>query len=105
MHWKTLKKILANEEPPGYRMTSERPKPKIGPWLDRISEILESDKGRPKKQRHTGKRIYERICEEGYEGSYTTVKRAPTPPTSCRFRKFAHTASCSRVNVNGITRP
>ena len=64
MHWKTLQKILSYSEPPGYRMRVERPKPKIGPFLQRISEILEGDKEVPKKQRHTAKRIYERIKEE-----------------------------------------
>ena len=52
MHWKTLQKILSHSKPPGYRMESERPRPKIGPFLERISEILESDKEVPKKQRH-----------------------------------------------------
>jgi transposase len=76
MHWKTLQKILSYSEPPGYRMRAERPKPKIGPFLQRISEILEGDKEVPKKQRHTAKRIYERIKEEGYQGKYTQVKEA-----------------------------
>lgn len=76
MHWKTLQKILSHSKPPGYRMESERPRPKIGPFLGRISEILESDKEVPKKQRHTAKRIYERIKEEGYQGKYTQVKEA-----------------------------
>lgn len=57
-------------------MSKARPKPKIGPFLDRIADILESDKQIPKKQRHTAKRIYERIKEEGYQGKYTQVKEA-----------------------------
>jgi transposase len=76
IHWKTLQKILSYSEPPGYRMRVERPKPKIGPFLQRISDILEGDKEVPKKQRHTAKRIYERIKEEGYQGKYTQVKEA-----------------------------
>jgi transposase len=76
MHWQTLEKILEHSEPPGYRLTKARPKPKIGPFLDRVADILESDKEIPKKQRHTAKRIYERIKEEGYQGKYTQVKEA-----------------------------
>lgn len=76
MHWRTLEKILRCSEPPGYTLKRERPKPKIGPFLDRIADILESDKQVPKKQRHTAKRIYERIKEEGYQGKYTQVKEA-----------------------------
>jgi transposase len=76
MHWRTLEKILRYSEPPGYTLKRERPKPKIGSFLDRIADILESDKQVPKKQRHTAKRIYERIKEEGYQGKYTQVKEA-----------------------------
>jgi transposase len=76
MHWKTLEKMLQNDEPPGYRMKNQRGKPKSGPFLERIREIIESDKQLPKKQRHTAKRIYERIKQEGYQGHYTVVREA-----------------------------
>lgn len=76
MHWTTLEKILQYDEPPGYRVRKERHKPKLGAFLIRIEEIIESDKELPKKQRHTAKRIYERIKEEGYQGGYTVVREA-----------------------------
>jgi transposase len=76
MHWRTLEKILANPEPPAYRGPTSRARPKLGPYLDRIAQILEQDKGCPRKQRHTAKRIFDRIAAEGYEGGYTAVKRA-----------------------------
>ena len=76
IHWETLKKILKYSEPPGYRLKEARHKPKIGPYLERIAQIIEEDKALPKKQRHTAKRIYERIREMGYEGKYTQVKEA-----------------------------
>ena len=75
-HWTTLEKILANSEPPGYRMAEERPKPKMGPYLARIAQILKDDAEIPKKQRHTAKKIYDRLREEGYPGGYTQVKAA-----------------------------
>jgi len=67
---------LEHSEPPGYRLKEPRPKPKIGPYLERIAQIIEEDKALPKKQRHTAKRIYERIREMGYAGRYTQVKEA-----------------------------
>lgn len=76
MHWRTLEKILAHSEPPGYRLGAPKPKPKIGPFLDRIREILEEDKRVPKKQRHTARRIFHRLREEGYTGGETQVKQA-----------------------------
>lgn len=74
--WDTLRKILAHPEPPGYRLKKPRSKPKMGPYLERIAQIIEEDKALPRKQRHTAKRIYERLREMGYGGRYTQVKEA-----------------------------
>jgi len=74
MHWTTLKKILSHSQPPGYRAQKARERPKIGPYLDVIEKILLGDKAVPKKQRHTAKRIFERLIDEGYTGGYTVVK-------------------------------
>ena len=65
MHWTTLEKILAKSEPPGYRQQKNRPKPKIGPWLGRLEEILKADQELPRNQRHSAKRLFERLREEG----------------------------------------
>jgi transposase len=76
MHWSTLKKILTHSAPPGYRQTQPRPQLKIGPYRERIQQILMADRELPRKQRHTAKRIWERLQEEGYTGGYTAVKEA-----------------------------
>jgi transposase len=76
IHWKTLEKILGHSSPPGYRLSEARGEPKIGPYRERIAHILDSDRTVHKKQRHTAKRIFERIREEGYTGGYTQVKEA-----------------------------
>jgi len=67
LHFTTIKRILAYPSPPTFRR-SERPKPKIGLFLERIASILEADTSLPKKQRHTAKRIFEVIQTEGYSG-------------------------------------
>jgi len=76
IHTETLEKILAHSEPPGYRMNQPRPKTKLGPFRGRIEEILKQDRELPRKQRHTAKRIFDRLGEEGYAGGYTQVKEA-----------------------------
>ena len=76
MHWKTLKKILTHTEPPGYRLRKARPKQKLGPYQERIDQILKEDQLLPRKQRHTAKRIWERLKEAGFTGGYTVVKEA-----------------------------
>ena len=76
MHWKTLQKMLAHSEPPGYRQRKPRPAHKLGPYRERIEQILKEDQAMPRKQRHTAKRIWERLREEGFTGGYTVVKDA-----------------------------
>ena len=75
LHFDTIKKILAHPTPPAFR-TPVRVKPKLGPYLERIVAILDSDRELPRKQRHTAKRIFQRLREEGYSGGYTQVKEA-----------------------------
>jgi hypothetical protein len=76
MHWQTLKKILAHSEPPGYRQQQPRPRKKLGAYWERIRQILQEDQAMPRKQRHTAKRIWERLREAGFTGGYTVVKDA-----------------------------
>ena len=47
MHWKTLKKVLEHSKPPGYRQGRQRPKRKIGPFEERVRQILKEDKALP----------------------------------------------------------
>jgi transposase len=77
IHWQTLKKILAHEEPPGFRATAPRAKPRLGPFLPIIHQILEADRTAPKKQRHTAERIFQRLRDEhGYTGCASIVRAA-----------------------------
>jgi transposase len=77
LHWKTLQKILSQPEPPGYQAAKPRAKKKLGPFLPVIEEILKQDEQAPPKQRHTAKRIFERLRDEhGYPGGLTVVKEA-----------------------------
>ena len=75
--WHTLKKILAHDEPPGYRKSQPRAKPKIDKFLPVIHQILVDDRQAPKKQRHTAWRIFQRLQDEQqFSGQYTIVKDA-----------------------------
>ena len=49
--WRTLKKILAHDEPPGYRNSRPRAKPKIETFLPIIHQILLDDRQAPKRHR------------------------------------------------------
>ena len=75
VHRDTVRKMLANATPQGY--TRQRPprRPKLEPYTGVIDAILEADRLVPRKQRHTVKRIFERLRDEyGFEGQQTIVK-------------------------------
>lgn len=72
---KTVRKTLQFSVPPGYRRNKPVQRPKLGPWLGIIDQILVEDQSQPKKQRHTAKRIWDRLkAEHGFDGGYTIVK-------------------------------
>jgi len=65
-----------NWSPPAKIRTVPEEFPTIGIHIPIINKILENDEREPRKQRHTVKRIYDRLCDEhGYKGSYSSVKR------------------------------
>jgi transposase len=71
---KTIAKMLRHELPPGYRRSEAPRRPTLDAYVGVIDEILRTDKALIKKQRHTSKRIFERLRDEhGYAGSLTTV--------------------------------
>jgi transposase len=72
---RTVAKMLAFSVPPGYRRSRPPVRPKLDRFVGLIDQILAEDKGRPAKQRHTSKRIFERLRDEhGYAGGLTIVK-------------------------------
>jgi transposase len=75
LHRETVSKMCRFSLPPGYTRTKPVGKPKLGPLLPVIDAILDADRTAPVKQRHTAKRIFERLRDEhGFAGGYTVVK-------------------------------
>ena len=71
----TIGKMCRFSVPPGYVRSKPPEKPKLGALIPVIDAILEADKTAPAKQRHTAKRIFERLRDEhGFSGGYTVVK-------------------------------
>jgi transposase len=72
---RTVDKMVEFSVPPGYRRLKPPARPKLGPFIAVIDKILADDRGRPKKQQHTAKRIFERLRDEhGFTGGITIVK-------------------------------
>ena len=75
LHRATVRKMLRFSIPPGYRRSHPRARPKLDPFTGVIDHILEGDRKCVRRQRHTAKRIFERLRDEhGFTGGYTIVK-------------------------------
>jgi transposase len=64
---------MEEAKPPKYKLTKERKYPVLGPYIPLIKQIIEEDKTRHRKQRHTGTRIFEILKAEGFTDGYNTV--------------------------------
>jgi transposase len=56
--------------------------------VGRIEQILKEDQALPRKQRHTAKRIWERLKGEGFTGGYTIIKDTVRELTAHRQEVF-----------------
>ena len=61
----TIKKVLRGEYS-GYKPRIEQRYPVLGPYMNIIDQWLEDDKQRPKKQRHTAVRVFNRL-KQGHD--------------------------------------
>lgn len=108
-----MAKILKHSVPPGYRRAAPPRRPKLDPFIAIIDQILDADKARIKKQRHTAKRIFERLRDEhGFTGGITIVtdyvreKQRRTFTTSLERGAFHETdGRVARDTVKNIDGP
>jgi transposase len=71
----SVKKMLSFSVPPGYRRTAPIKRPKLDGFTEIIDQWLHDDVGQHRKQRHTAKRVFDRLREEhGFIGGYTIIK-------------------------------
>jgi len=54
---------------------TEQPHPKLGSFIERLSELLKEDTGKPVRHRRSAQILFEQLQREGYEGGYDAVRR------------------------------
>ena len=77
LNFRTVRKIVRHPEPLPFHAPPSRPKPILGPFLPIIQQIIDADHQAPPKQRHSARRIFERLRDEhGYPGCSSIVREA-----------------------------
>ena len=76
VHRRAVRQALASPVPPAKRSAQGRPAPKLGEYRAVIDAWLLADREAPRKQRHTAKRIHQRLVDEhGAEVAEVTVRQ------------------------------
>jgi transposase len=77
VHRRDVRQALASAVPPPRKQpTAAKACPKLDPWKPTIERWLEEDQQAPRKQRHTARRVHQRLVEEhGAEIGESTVRR------------------------------
>ena len=64
VHRRAVRQALESPVPPPKRSPQGRPAPALGAFRDLIDEWLRADREAPRKQRHTARRVWQRLVEE-----------------------------------------
>ena len=77
VHRRTVRQALVSAVPPPRKQYRPRSRPAIGPYAAIIDGWLLADRSAPRKQRHTARRIWQRlVAEHGASCSEVTVSRS-----------------------------
>jgi transposase len=76
VHRRAVRQALVSAVPPAKRRPVSRPAPKLGEFRELIDEWLAADVLAPRKQRHTARRVWQRlVAEHGADVSERQVSR------------------------------
>jgi transposase len=76
VHRRDVRQALESAVPPPRKLASRRPAPALDRWKPVIDGWLEDDKSAPRKQRHSARRVWQRLVEEYQaEVGESTVRR------------------------------
>src|SRR3954468_3398627 len=76
VHRRAVRQALASPVPPVKRAPTGRPSPKLGAYREVIDAWLVADRDAPRKQRHTARRVWQRlVAEHGAQVSERQVSR------------------------------
>ncbi len=72
---KVVRKVIRSEATEFRYEREAQPLPKIGPWRDKLDQVLLANEGKAARERLTLIRLFEELRGLGYDGGYDAVRR------------------------------
>ena len=72
---KVVRKVIRSEATEFRYEREAQPLPRIGPWSDRLDQLLVANEGKASRERLTLIRLFEELRGYGYAGGYDAVRR------------------------------
>ena len=71
----TVRKVIRGETTEFKYERDVQPAPKLGEWIEVLTEILEAESKLPRRERRSTQRLFEELRGRGYDGAHDSVHR------------------------------
>ena len=71
----TVRKVVRGQETEFKYERGVQPAPKLGDWVEVLTEILEKEANLPRRERRSTQRLFEELRGRGYDGAHDSVHR------------------------------
>ena len=71
----TVRKVLRSQATEFSYKRATQPQPKLGPWVETLTAILEAEAKVPRRERRSTQRLFEELRGRGYDGAHDSVHR------------------------------
>jgi predicted XRE-type DNA-binding protein len=71
----TVRKVIRGKATEFRYARDVQPTPKLGKWVEVLSEILEKEAKLPRRERRSTQRLFEQLRGHGYDGAHDSVHR------------------------------
>ena len=72
---KVVRKVIRSKATEFRYEREAQPLPKVGPWRDKLDQLLLANEGKASRERLTLIRLFEELRGRGYDGGYDAVRR------------------------------
>jgi transposase len=86
----TVRKVIRGHQTEFKYARDVQPTPKLGVWVETLTEILETESKLPKRERRSTQRLFEELRGRGYDGAHDSVHRFHKAWRDERARVPAH---------------